>query len=388
VDEHRRATNSAIALLMLTGRESKDDLTQALEAGADDFVGKSSDMAVLKGRIRALVRRKFCEEDNRRVAEQLKAKEVELVRARSEKELAEARAALNVELERRVIERTAELAQVNRKLEQQTQENEMLVYSVSHDLRSPLVNLQGFSSELAEACREVRAVLDADNVPPDARHEGLELLDTRVSESIRFIQTAVMRLSTIIDALLRLSRAGRVEIQWQEVNAHELAARVIDSMRHTADERDATITLRQLPPIWGDPTAVESVLANLIGNALLYLDPARKGATVLRTYYVKDNGLGIAKEHQARLFRAFQRLHPTVARGEGIGLAILRRSVERHGGRIWVESTVGVGSTFFVTLPALESADARPNDGASEACPSIASTGAAIGATGNFAAMP
>jgi signal transduction histidine kinase len=381
VSELRRSNDISLALLMLTGRESKEDLTQALEAGADDFVGKSSDMAVLKGRIRALLRRKFCEEDNRRVAEELRSKEVELLRARTEKELAETRAALNDELERRVEERTAQLAEANRNLAQKTQENETLVHSVSHDLRSPLVNLQGFSHELGQACHRLREMLNDDGVPPGACSAATALVDGNISESIRFIQTAVMRLSGMIDALLRLSRAGRVEFQWQEVDVNAVAKRVVDSMRHTANERGATIVVRDLPDVWGDPGAVESVFANLIGNALMYLDPRRPGtievgcaagplpapsdqATVLQTYYVKDNGLGIPAEHQHKLFQAFQRIHPTLTKGEGIGLAMLRRTVERHGGRIWVESAVGVGSTFYVALPLLTSARTPSQGGA------------------------
>ncbi len=125
-----------------------------------------------------------------------------------------------------------------------------------------------------------------------------------------------------------------------------------------------------LPPAWGDPTAIEQMFANLLGNALNYLDPARPGVVEVgsvssaaergavnvtedrHTYYVKDNGLGISPEHLSKVFLAFQRLHPSAAAGEGIGLPLVRRMVERHGGRIWVESVVGQGSTFFLSLPA------------------------------------
>jgi signal transduction histidine kinase len=118
--------------------------------------------------------------------------------------------------------------------------------------------------------------------------------------------------------------------------------------------------VQDLPPCWGDPTAVEQIFANLIGNAVNYLNPQRPGKIEissiaeepgLRTYYVRDNGLGIPADHLPKVFVAFQRLHPNIAEGEGIGLALVRRIVERHGGRIWVESTVGEGSTFFVALP-------------------------------------
>lgn len=360
---------SSVALLMLTGRESKEDLTQALEAGADDFVGKSSDTAVLKGRIRALLRRKFFQEENQRIAEELKQKEVEMLHAQAEREVAEARAALNVELERRVVERTAELAEANRNLAQKSQENEMFVYSVSHDLRSPLVNLQGFSQELESVCREVRSILADSELPPVVRDRGLALLDGDAKEYTRFIRTAVMRLSSIIDALLRLSRAGRVEYLLQELDLQRVVARIVDAMTATIAQRGAKITVQDLPPVWGDPTAVEQVFANLIGNALNYLDPQREGIIEvgaagfassdeaaekpgLQTYYVRDNGLGIPQAYQAKAFQVFQRLHPNAAVGEGMGLTIVRRIVERHGGTVWVESEIGTGSTFYVSFPA------------------------------------
>ena len=369
ISQMRKATANSAALLMLTSRESKEDLTTALEAGADDFVGKSSDMAVLKGRIRALLRRKFFQEENRRIAEELKNKEVEMLHARAETELAEARLALNVELEHRVLERTAELAEANQSLAQKSRENEMFVYSVSHDLRSPLVNLQGFSQELGTVCQELRAIFAEDTLNPAAKQRGLALLDGEVTEYIGFIRAGVTRLSMIIDALLRLSRAGRVEYQFQEVHVNRIVTRIIDSMRATVMQRSAQITLGEFQPAWGDPTAIEQVFANLIGNALNYLDPQRPGSIEvgcgktakndpggqqdgLVTYYVRDNGLGIRDEYQSQLFQAFKRLHPDVAKGEGMGLTIVRRIVERHAGNIWLESQVGVGTTFYVTLPA------------------------------------
>jgi two-component system NtrC family sensor kinase len=131
----RRTTNNLVAVLMLTGCENKEQLTQALEAGADDFVGKSSEMAVLKSRIRALLRRKLLQEENRRILDELKTKEVEMLRARADAEVAQEKARLNDELELRVKQRTAELAAANHDLAAKSQENEMFVYSVSHDLQ-------------------------------------------------------------------------------------------------------------------------------------------------------------------------------------------------------------------------------------------------------------
>ncbi len=257
-------------------------------------------------------------------------------------------------------QRTGELEVANRELGQRNTENEMFVYSVSHDLRSPLVNLQGFSRELEKACRGLSELLAEEDVPPAVQERGRAILDGRVTKSVGFIHSAVTRLSNIIDALLRLSRAGRVEYRWEAVDMAQIAAQVVKAAQGTITERGATVTVGPLPPAWGDRTALEQVLGNLVGNALVYLDPARPGVIEIgglscgdgmRTYFVRDNGLGIDPGHQQKIFHAFQRAHPGVGSGEGLGLAIVARAIERHRGRVWVESRAGAGSTFFFTLP-------------------------------------
>ncbi len=259
--------------------------------------------------------------------------------------------------------RAAELQRANRDLDQKNQEIEMFVYSVSHDLRSPLVNLQGFSQELGLASEELRRVI-ANGLEDTSRERAQALVERDVAESIHYIQTAVTRLSSIIDALLRLSRAGRVEYRPVMVETAPVVARIVGAMRGSIVKCGAQVTIHSLPPVWADPTSLEQILANLIGNALNYLDPARPGKIEIgtveraveglenpRTFYVKDNGLGIAAAWSAKVFAIFQRLHDNSVTGEGVGLALVRRMVERHGGRVWVESVEGQGSTFFVALP-------------------------------------
>lgn len=247
-------------------------------------------------------------------------------------------------------------------LREREQENEMFIYSVSHDLRSPMVNLQGFSEELSLSCQDLRAALEGAETAGPARR----VLEKDIPDSVHFIKTAVSRLSTIIDALLRLSRVGRVEYRIQPVDVEAAARRVVESLAGAVKGRKAEVVVGAMPPALGDPTAVEQIFANLIGNAVAYLDPARPGRVEvgaldsaagavpsgLQTYYVKDNGLGIPKEYQDRVFLAFKRLHANVAQGEGVGLALVYRMVGRLGGKIWLESTAGEGSTFFVALPA------------------------------------
>jgi signal transduction histidine kinase len=275
-------------------------------------------------------------------------------------------------------------------LSQQKQENEMFVYSVSHDLRSPLVNLQGFSEELSLSCRDLRELFLRDDVPEPVRRRGLQLMDRDIEESIRFIQAAVGRLARIIDALLRLSRAGRVEYQWQEVDLAATVGKIVDALHDSIAAKHAQVAVGELPPARGDPTALEQIFANLIGNAVQYLDPSRPGRIEidaggagdaglpqgLRVYRVRDNGLGIPEAYHHRMFTAFSRLHAGVTQGEGIGLALVRRMVERHGGRIWLESAQGAGSTFFVALPATPG-DGPPTPAGSRAPPPAAAAGPA-----------
>jgi PAS domain S-box-containing protein len=269
---------------------------------------------------------------------------------------------LNEELEQRVLERTAELAESNRQLSEKNRENETFVYSVSHDLRSPLVNLEGFSKELGLSCYDLSKVLAESELPAGVRERVGNLVEHDIAESVRYIQTAVTRLSAIIDALLRLSRVGRVVYQPQAVDVNRVVARVLEAMRLSIQARGAEVTVHDLPPALADSTAVEQVFANLIGNALNYLDPQRPGKIEvgsragapggMRHYFVRDNGLGISAAYVPKVFQAFQRLHPDRAEGEGMGLVIVRRIVERHGGTVWLESAAGAGSTFSLTLPA------------------------------------
>jgi PAS domain S-box-containing protein len=277
----------------------------------------------------------------------------------------EAIRALNQELEERVKARTAELEETNRQLARKNEENETFVYSVSHDLRSPLVNLEGFSRELALSCDEVKRVLTDPAMPPKLRAKAEAILGQEVHESIGYIRAGVARLTGIIDALLRLSRVGRVQYEPRQTAVGLIVERVVQALRLTIDEKRATVAVGPLPDAWADPVAVEQVFGNLVGNALNYLSPNRPGQVevgsapaepCVRTYFVRDNGVGIPAAHRTQLFQAFRRLHPGLAPGEGMGLVMVRRMLERLGGRVWFESVEGEGTTFYFTLPATPAA--------------------------------
>lgn len=273
-------------------------------------------------------------------------------------------------LEQQVTQRTAELQRANKELESYN-------YSVSHDLRAPLVNLLGFSRVLKDAAVDLRTLLEQAECPPPIRERGLVLVNTTMHEALHFIQASATRLSGLIDALLRVSRIGRVDFHWQMVDLNSTVQRIVDSMNSMINQRSARVTVQALPPVWGDSDAVEHIFAHLISNALNYLDTARPGIIEIgsiapkptpeqttpgmNTYYVKDNGLGMSDAAQSKLFQIFQRFHPTSAQGEGVGLTLTKRMIERHKGTITVESSVGVGTIWFVSLPcAKPEADAVP----------------------------
>ena len=259
-------------------------------------------------------------------------------------------------------QRASELATANEQLRQQTLDNDMFVYSVSHDLRSPLVNMQGFSKEIEHASNDLRGVLALPALGPAERDRMLAILNADMAESLRFMQNGVLRTANIIDALLRLSRAGRFDYQQQQVDVAPIVQRIIDAMQGTIRAHHAQISVLPLVPTWGDATAIDQIFGNLIGNAVHYLDPQRAGHVEigcvaqsqfdgLQTYYVKDNGLGIPEAYRSKAFTAFQRFHAESVKGEGVGLALVLRVVERQGGRVWFESEEGAGTTFFVALP-------------------------------------
>ena len=260
---------------------------------------------------------------------------------------------LTRELERRV----AELDATNRELAQRNAENESFVYSVSHDLRSPLVNLQGFSQELEMSSAALLELIDRPAVPEDVRREARALVRGELDESIAFIRNAVRHLGNIIDGLLRLSRVGRIEYESAPVDVGAVVADIVSAMHTSVVASGGRIDIGPLPTVRGDRNAIGQIFANIIGNALKSFDPGRPGFIEVSAstgdppvFAVRDNGIGIPQPSRAKIFQVFQHVHGSRQRGEGMGLAIVRRIVERHGGRIWFESDASTGTTFYFTL--------------------------------------
>jgi len=227
-------------------------------------------------------------------------------------------------------------------LESKNAELERFTYTVSHDLKSPLFTIRGFLGYLEQ--------------------DSLAGNQERLKSDIQRISDATDKMQRLLNELLELSRIGRIKNESQPIQFGELAREVVELAQGRIMERSITVHIESdLPTVFGDRQRLIEVLQNLVDNAAKFMgdqkeprieigqggEDAERGMPVL---YVRDNGIGIQPEHFERVFGLFNKLDP-LADGTGIGLAIVKRIVEVHGGRIWVQSEAGVGSTFYFTLP-------------------------------------
>jgi PAS domain S-box-containing protein len=252
-----------------------------------------------------------------------------------------------------------ELARVNQELGRKNQELEQVVYVASHDLRSPLVNVQGFSAELKAALEELRVLLGDAALPKQARARLDVLLVEDLPESLGYILSGIAKMDSLIAGLLRLSRLGRSGLSFVQIDMNELLAAVARDFEFEVKAAGVVLSIDPLPPCLGDAAQLGQVFSNLLGNALKFLDPARPGVVRVTgtpengqsVYCVEDNGIGMADRHQAKIFELYHRLNPGDSAGEGLGLTIVRTVLDRLHGRVWTESEPGVGSRFYVALP-------------------------------------
>jgi two-component system NtrC family sensor kinase len=310
-----------IPVIMLTALEDREAMIEGLSVGADDYISKSSELDVLKARVRAQLRRKQFEDENRRIREELLRKEHETAEAQAARRLAETKAMLADELHRA------------------NQELEAFSYSVSHDLRAPLRAIDGFSHMLLD--------------------EFGDTLDPRGRQYLDRVCSAAQRMSELIDDLLGLSRVGRAEIHRTSVDLSEVARQVVADLQKESDRR-VEVVIQDNIVAHADRGLMRIVLENLLGNSWKFtgnvadtrIEFGTRQSALGLAYVVRDNGAGFDAKYVERLFRPFQRLHSDREfPGTGIGLATIRRIIERHGGRVWAEGAVGRGAQFFFSIP-------------------------------------
>lgn len=261
-------------------------------------------------------------------------------------------ARMNAGLEAKVRERTADLTRANEEIQR-------FAYIVSHDLRAPLVNVMGYTSELEQAGRIIdKAITRAESERP-IEPEVVTAVREDMPEAIGFIRASTEKMDRLINAILKLSREGRRTLVPELLDMTSMVQAIADSVNHQTGEAGAEIVVETLPRLDSDRLSVEQVFGNLIDNAVKYLDHGRPGRIVVSgeerdgwiLYRVADNGRGIAPRDHERIFELFRRSGRQDRSGEGLGLAFVRNSVRRLGGEITVESELGKGSTFILKFP-------------------------------------
>ena len=249
---------------------------------------------------------------------------------------------------------SAQLAATNEDLRRFTQ-------IVSHDLRAPLVNLKGFSSELRHSIDTLRGSEDAllANLPELEQATVARALKETIPEALGFIESSVTRMDHLTTALLELSRAGRRELHMEELDSRVLVQETLASLANQIQARHIAVEIGPLPRITSDRAAIEQIFGNLLDNAIKYSDPQRPtrievsavetdGGAVFR---VRDTGRGIAEENMDKVFAPFRRAGPQDVPGDGMGLAFVQMLIHRLGGGIECHSQLGVGTTFSFALP-------------------------------------
>jgi signal transduction histidine kinase len=289
-----------------------------------------------------------------------------LRRSARERDDAEARLRdSNINLEATVDERTADLREANDEIQR-------FAYIVSHDLRSPLVNIMGFTSELEELRGDIfrrisalRGAAVAASVPAMAGDADAPLedkdrqLSEDFSEALTFIKSSIGKMDRLITAILNLTREGRRRFEPVRIDMRELIEAIVTTLAHQAAEAQVEINIASIPQIESDRLALEQIFSNLIDNAIKYLRPGVPGKISIRgrtklgfaVIEVADNGRGIDPRDHQRIFELFRRAGAQDKPGQGIGLAHVRALVRRLGGTMSVSSELDSGSTFVVTLP-------------------------------------
>jgi PAS domain S-box-containing protein len=236
---------------------------------------------------------------------------------------------LNEDLRHRAIE-----------VESACKELETFTYSVSHDLRTPLLGINGLSRILLEGYSD---------------H-----IDAKGRQFLSIIHSSAQKMLQLIDDLLTFSRSEHQEMQISEIDMREFARAVFEELQNVHPEQTISLVTRTLPPARGDRSMIRQVFVNLLSNAIKFTRPKREGVIEIgcivkekhHTYYIKDNGIGFDMQYAGKLFEVFQRYHTgDEFEGTGVGLAIVQRIIQRHGGQVWAEGKVKEGATFYFTLP-------------------------------------
>lgn len=265
---------------------------------------------------------------------------------------------LNDMTDRKRVERDRQ--KLMRMLESKNEELQSIVHVSSHDLKTPLVNISGFGTLLEKHCNQLKDILRSETMDPTVLNAVEKLLEEDIPEDLGFITQSAGKMNALINGLLEVSRAGSASLNITRLDMNQLIQSIIANSAFKAQQIRAEVTLDPLGHCMGDPSQISQVFMNLIDNSLKYAHPSRNPRIHISCttrddetiYCVGDNGIGIKPEYHEKIFEIFHRLDPkSTADGEGLGLAIIRRILDRHNGKVWLESVPDEGSKFYVSLP-------------------------------------
>ncbi len=354
LDAIRRKDGRLFQMIILTARDSKDDMVRGLEAGADDFVSKAGDDEVLKTRIRALLRRKFLHEENLRITGEFRNKELELERTREEKRAAETRAALAEALERSNRELEAAYRELQETQSQLVHSAKMaslgeLVAGIAHEINNPLAFV---ASHLATVTRGVDTI--APEIEGQLSEAGVRIL-TKIRERLRSMNLGVERVADLIVKLRTFSRLDEAEIK--AISIEESVEAVLTLLQHKLSERITIVKQYGDPRILSCyPGPLNQVIMNVLSNAVdaiegqgtVTITTGRAGPMVVIS--IADTGKGIPAAIRDRVFEPFFTTKP-IGVGTGLGLSISYGIVQRHKGQLLIQSEEGKGTEVTIKIP-------------------------------------
>ncbi|MBS4013967.1 MAG: GHKL domain-containing protein [Bacteroidetes bacterium] len=258
------------------------------------------------------------------------------------------------------IKQTNDIQRLNNELLEKNKELEQIVYIASHDLRSPLINIEGFSYELSKLSKGISESMSS--IQKDKLKEFSDVYSFIFEEipgCLEYIQASTKKMDALIAGLLKISRLGRESLNVKAINMNEFIADVLQNFSFQINQKKAEIIIKKLPPCNADILMLNMVFSNLLANALKYTQPnlppiieiGGSKENGITTYYVKDNGIGIPETKLEEIFKLFYRLSNDNT-GEGLGLSIVKKIIEKHNGNIYAKNNEKQGSCFFIELPA------------------------------------
>lgn len=238
-------------------------------------------------------------------------------------------------------------------------ELEQIVYVASHDLRTPLVNIDGYNNEIVRLLNEINLILETNEISAEVKEKFDVIVKKNIPEAEHYISASISKMDALLSGLLKISRLGRRELKRERLDMNRLMSAISNTISYQLNEAGTSLEISELPSCSGDENQINNLFSNIIENALKYLNPERPGIIRIsgRTeegrsiYSVEDNGIGILPEHQDKIFEIFYQLKPKKSTGDGLGLSIVKKILEKHSGNIWLESEIGKGTKFYVSLP-------------------------------------